>query len=261
MFPYAPRKDDELELRKGEMFLVLERCQDGWFKGTSMHTGKIGVFPGNYMSPVSRLLTCTHTHTHPQLINSLWSMRACSFRTPPGGSQAKVHMSTCTPAGRGITIVSPSSATILPCPDFTKPLTCCSGSVPAVQPAAVVTAPQTATGQQPKGPVHVSSQMTVNQARNAVRTGEPAIEGAESRRAPCLTAARGPSSSVPQPGPAHSGGDAHPVCSRRHLPATPGCVCAAAPYSGAGLREGRGGDGLRRCLPDPAQCQRRLFGE
>uniref|UniRef100_A0A3B4AD11 SH3 domain-containing protein n=1 Tax=Periophthalmus magnuspinnatus TaxID=409849 RepID=A0A3B4AD11_9GOBI len=42
------------KLRKGEMFLVLERCQDGWFKGTSMHTGKIGVFPGNYMSPVSR---------------------------------------------------------------------------------------------------------------------------------------------------------------------------------------------------------------
>lgn len=54
MFPYIPRKEDELELRKGEMFLVLERCQDGWFKGTSMHTGKIGVFPGNYMSPVSR---------------------------------------------------------------------------------------------------------------------------------------------------------------------------------------------------------------
>ena len=54
MFPYGPRKEDELELRKGEMFLVLERCQDGWFKGTSMHTGKIGVFPGNYMSPVSR---------------------------------------------------------------------------------------------------------------------------------------------------------------------------------------------------------------
>lgn len=67
MFPYTPRKEDELELRKGEMFLVLERCQDGWFKGTSMHTGKIGVFPGNYMSPVSRsafgswlLSTCLH---------------------------------------------------------------------------------------------------------------------------------------------------------------------------------------------------------
>ncbi len=63
MFPYMPRKEDELELRKGEMFLVLERCQDGWFKGTSMHTGKIGVFPGNYMSPVNRYETHTHTYT------------------------------------------------------------------------------------------------------------------------------------------------------------------------------------------------------
>ncbi|XP_071395128.1 E3 ubiquitin-protein ligase SH3RF1 [Centroberyx affinis] len=148
MFPYTPRKEDELELRKGEMFLVLERCQDGWFKGTSMHTGKIGVFPGNYMSPVSR--------------------------TASGSTQPKVPMSLCTQAGRGVTIVSPSSAplgAIVPGPDFNKPLTVCSGPVPAIpQTAVVVTAAQTATGQQPKVLMHVSSQMTVNQARNAVRT-------------------------------------------------------------------------------------------
>ncbi|XP_076582834.1 E3 ubiquitin-protein ligase SH3RF1 isoform X1 [Chaetodon auriga] len=148
MFPYTPRKEDELELRKGEMFLVLERCQDGWFKGTSMHTGKIGVFPGNYMSPVSR--------------------------TASGSTQSKVPMSLCTQAGRGITIVSPSSAplgAVVPGPDFNKPLAVCSSAVPPnSQPAAVVTAAQTATGQQPKVPLHVSSQMTVNQARNAVRT-------------------------------------------------------------------------------------------
>ncbi|XP_068175595.1 E3 ubiquitin-protein ligase SH3RF1 isoform X2 [Antennarius striatus] len=148
MFPYTPRKEDELELRKGEMFLVLERCQDGWFKGTSMHTGKIGVFPGNYMSPVSR--------------------------TVPGSTQPKVPMSLCTQAGRSITIVSPSSAplgALVPGPDFNKPLSVCSSAAPATpQPAAVVTAAQTATGQQPKVPLHISSQMTVNQARNAVRT-------------------------------------------------------------------------------------------
>lgn len=54
IYPYTPRKEDELELRKGEMFLVFERCQDGWFKGTSMHTSKIGVFPGNYVAPITR---------------------------------------------------------------------------------------------------------------------------------------------------------------------------------------------------------------
>ncbi|XP_068448822.1 E3 ubiquitin-protein ligase SH3RF1 isoform X2 [Clinocottus analis] len=144
MFPYAPRKEDELELRKGEMFLVLERCQDGWFKGTSMHTGKIGVFPGNYMSPVSR--------------------------TTSGSTQPKVPMSLCTQAGRGVTVVSPSSGAGVPGPDFNKTLAG-SGAAPGnSQPAAAVTAAQTATGQQPKVALHAGAQMTVNQARNAVRT-------------------------------------------------------------------------------------------
>lgn len=75
MFPYTPRKEDELELRKGEMFLVLERCQDGWFKGTSMHTGKIGVFPGNYMSPVSRSVITSRTvicHCQHTVLSLAW---------------------------------------------------------------------------------------------------------------------------------------------------------------------------------------------
>uniref|UniRef100_A0A8C3SL94 RING-type E3 ubiquitin transferase n=1 Tax=Chelydra serpentina TaxID=8475 RepID=A0A8C3SL94_CHESE len=44
-------KNDELELRKGEMYRVIEKCQDGWFKGTSLRTGMSGVFPGNYVTP------------------------------------------------------------------------------------------------------------------------------------------------------------------------------------------------------------------
>lgn len=31
--------------------MVTERCQDGWFKGTSNRTQKCGVFPGNYVAP------------------------------------------------------------------------------------------------------------------------------------------------------------------------------------------------------------------
>lgn len=150
MFPYTPRKEDELELRKGEMFLVLERCQDGWFKGTSMHTGKIGVFPGNYMSPVSR--------------------------TASGSTQPKVPLSLVTQASRGVTIVSPASSplgAIVQGPDFNKPLPACPGSAPGLagpSQAAMVTAAQMATGQQPKVLMHLNSQMTVNQARNAART-------------------------------------------------------------------------------------------
>ncbi|XP_066533304.1 E3 ubiquitin-protein ligase SH3RF1 isoform X2 [Hoplias malabaricus] len=146
MFPYTPRKEDELELRKGEMFLVLERCQDGWFKGTSMHTGKIGVFPGNYMSPVSR--------------------------TAASGSQPKVPLTLCSQAGRGVTIVSPSSAHLGSSIDPSKPLPVVTGPAPSnALPAAIVTAAHVPPGQHPKVLMHVTSQMTVNQARNAVRTG------------------------------------------------------------------------------------------
>nr|XP_023673303.1 SH3 domain-containing RING finger protein 3 [Paramormyrops kingsleyae] len=54
MYVYRPQKADELELRKGEMYRVTEKCQDGWFKGTSLRSGASGVFPGNYVTPVSR---------------------------------------------------------------------------------------------------------------------------------------------------------------------------------------------------------------
>ena len=51
LYPYKPQKGDELELRKGGIYMVTERCQDGWFKGTSNRTQKSGVFPGNYVVP------------------------------------------------------------------------------------------------------------------------------------------------------------------------------------------------------------------
>ncbi|XP_044737587.1 E3 ubiquitin-protein ligase SH3RF3 isoform X2 [Chrysoperla carnea] len=51
LYSYTPQKPDELELRKGGIYMVTERCQDGWFKGTSNRTQKCGVFPGNYVAP------------------------------------------------------------------------------------------------------------------------------------------------------------------------------------------------------------------
>ncbi|KAM5322292.1 LOW QUALITY PROTEIN: E3 ubiquitin-protein ligase SH3RF3 [Glossophaga mutica] len=54
LYAYKPQKNDELELHKGEVYHVLEKCQDGWFKGTSLRSGLSGVFPGNYVMPASR---------------------------------------------------------------------------------------------------------------------------------------------------------------------------------------------------------------
>ncbi|XP_067134442.1 E3 ubiquitin-protein ligase SH3RF1-like isoform X2 [Centruroides vittatus] len=51
LYNYHPQKKDELELKRGELYIVNEKCQDGWFKGTSMKTRQNGVFPGNYVQP------------------------------------------------------------------------------------------------------------------------------------------------------------------------------------------------------------------
>lgn len=62
LYAYEPQKADELELRKGEMYRVTEKCQDGWFKGTSLRTAASGVFPGNYVTPVSRSVSSEIIH-------------------------------------------------------------------------------------------------------------------------------------------------------------------------------------------------------
>ncbi|XP_055592428.1 E3 ubiquitin-protein ligase SH3RF1-like [Uranotaenia lowii] len=49
LYPYKPQKPDELELKKGSIYYVTERCQDGWFKGANRQQ-KVGVFPGNYVT-------------------------------------------------------------------------------------------------------------------------------------------------------------------------------------------------------------------
>uniref|UniRef100_A0A1A9VGQ1 RING-type E3 ubiquitin transferase n=1 Tax=Glossina austeni TaxID=7395 RepID=A0A1A9VGQ1_GLOAU len=69
LYPYKPLKNDELELKKGKyydfedkyiltmpsflgcVYIVTERCLDGWFKGKNWK-GISGVFPGNYVIPL-----------------------------------------------------------------------------------------------------------------------------------------------------------------------------------------------------------------
>nr|XP_036854735.1 E3 ubiquitin-protein ligase SH3RF1 isoform X2 [Manis javanica] len=139
VYPYTPRKEDELELRKGEMLVVFERCQDGWFKGSSMQTSRIGVFPGNYVALVPRALT--------------------------NAPQAKAPVPTAAQAGRGVITVSASTAGGL-----AQKLQ--GGGVagnPSI-PTAVVPAAHIQTSPQAKVLLHVSGQVTVNQARGTVRT-------------------------------------------------------------------------------------------
>ncbi|XP_072318360.1 uncharacterized protein [Eucyclogobius newberryi] len=49
LYNYLPRNEDELELREGDVVDVMEKCDDGWFVGTSRRSKLFGTFPGNYV--------------------------------------------------------------------------------------------------------------------------------------------------------------------------------------------------------------------
>ncbi|XP_061401301.1 sorbin and SH3 domain-containing protein 1 [Musca vetustissima] len=49
LYKYRPQNSDELELLEGDIVHVLEKCDDGWYVGTSQRTGCFGTFPGNYV--------------------------------------------------------------------------------------------------------------------------------------------------------------------------------------------------------------------
>ncbi|XP_012413451.1 E3 ubiquitin-protein ligase SH3RF2 [Trichechus manatus latirostris] len=51
---YSAHGPDELDLQKGEGIRVLGKYQDGWLRGVSLVTGRVGVFPNNYVIPIFR---------------------------------------------------------------------------------------------------------------------------------------------------------------------------------------------------------------
>ncbi|XP_033230360.1 uncharacterized protein LOC117181607 [Belonocnema kinseyi] len=49
LYNYRPQNEDELELKEGDTVYVMEKCDDGWYVGSSQRTGYFGTFPGNYV--------------------------------------------------------------------------------------------------------------------------------------------------------------------------------------------------------------------
>lgn len=52
IYSFKPQHEDELELEKGDLVYVFEKCSDGWFIGAHGASGSIGTFPGNYTTKV-----------------------------------------------------------------------------------------------------------------------------------------------------------------------------------------------------------------
>lgn len=51
---YSARGPEELDLQKGEGIKVLGKYHDGWLRGISLVTGRVGIFPHNYVVPIFR---------------------------------------------------------------------------------------------------------------------------------------------------------------------------------------------------------------
>ncbi|XP_070607227.1 E3 ubiquitin-protein ligase SH3RF3 [Erythrolamprus reginae] len=110
LYAYKPQKTDELELRKGEMYRVIEKCQDGWFKGTSLRNGMCGVFPGNYVTPVSRVPAATNQPRN--LTGGSPTAKGSSSRDAAPGAPA---LTSSAPVTRpAVPITTPPSQTQLP---------------------------------------------------------------------------------------------------------------------------------------------------
>ncbi|KAM6178701.1 E3 ubiquitin-protein ligase SH3RF3 [Rhynchocyon petersi] len=98
LYAYKPQKTDELELRKGEMYRVIEKCQDGWFKGTSLRTGVSGVFPGNYVTPVSRVPVGGAGPTRNNVVGGSPLAKGMTTTIHPGGGSLSSPVTATRPA-------------------------------------------------------------------------------------------------------------------------------------------------------------------
>ncbi|XP_056664171.1 E3 ubiquitin-protein ligase SH3RF3 isoform X4 [Monodelphis domestica] len=193
LYAYKPQKNDELELRKGEMYRVIEKCQDGWFKGTSLRTGISGVFPGNYVTPVSRV--------------PIGGAGQSRNNIPGGSPLAKGTAGTALPGGGSLT----------------NPAT-------TIRPIVPLTAPQTHPQHQAAFPpmsncLRHSAQQAASQARSAMQIA--AHPSAQPQDRPTATVSPLRTQSSPSRLPA-TGIRPHTIVSPQHLHQSPIQVVAGA---------------------------------
>ncbi|XP_037645808.1 E3 ubiquitin-protein ligase SH3RF3-like isoform X2 [Sebastes umbrosus] len=236
LYAYKPQKADELELRKGEMYRVTEKCQDGWFKGTSLRTAASGVFPGNYVTPVSRAPF------------GVGGSRSSSLSSPVGGG-----------GGSGCSKAPDPSSPGSPGPSSSRPSTPLVNSV-----SSPASSPQTAAAQL-KNCLR-SSQHTVNQARTSMQLVHSPPAGSPERPTVALSPLR-PQSSSPSrcpgqsgrphsmvsPGPSLGPSPLSSPASRPLLPLSSPLSCLTPPNVSAVLLNGDLGSPLQPPSPGPSQ--------
>uniref|UniRef100_A0A3Q0QT70 RING-type E3 ubiquitin transferase n=1 Tax=Amphilophus citrinellus TaxID=61819 RepID=A0A3Q0QT70_AMPCI len=223
LYAYKPQKADELELRKGEMYRVTEKCQDGWFKGTSLRTAASGVFPGNYVTPVS---------------------------SPGGGGSGCSQVAS---------KVSDPSSPGSPGPSSSRPSTPLVNSVNSVNSVSPASSPQTAAAQL-KNCLR-SSQHTVNQARTSMHPSAGSPERPTVAISPLRSQSSSPSRcpgqsgrplSMVSPGPSLGPSPLSSPASRPILPLSSPLSCLTPPNVSAVLLNGESANPLQPPSPGPS---------
>ncbi|XP_037344260.2 E3 ubiquitin-protein ligase SH3RF3-like isoform X2 [Pungitius pungitius] len=240
LYAYKPQKADELELRKGEMYRVTEKCQDGWFKGTSLRTAASGVFPGNYVTPVSRAPF--------GVASSRGSSSSSSVGGGVGGSGCSKAPDPSSPGSTG--------------PSSSRPSTPLGNSVNGTGPAS---SPQTAAAQLKKC-LHFS-QHAVNQTRTSMQLVHSPPAGSPERTSVALSPLR-PQGSSPSrcpgqscrplsmvsPGPSLGPSPLSSPASRPLLPLSSPLSCLTPPSVSPALLNGDPAGPLQPPSPGPSQC-------
>lgn len=52
LYNYDKKRDDELQLYKGQRIMILEESEDDWWRGRNMESGQDGWFPSNYVEMI-----------------------------------------------------------------------------------------------------------------------------------------------------------------------------------------------------------------
>ncbi|XP_065149002.1 cytoplasmic protein NCK2-like isoform X1 [Paramisgurnus dabryanus] len=89
-FSYTPEREDELNLVKGERVVVMEKCSDGWWRGSN--AGRVGWFPSNYVQ--EEVGYADHDGVFGDALGGFRSLKvgqgAAMLNGRPGGSESAV---------------------------------------------------------------------------------------------------------------------------------------------------------------------------
>ncbi|XP_063269873.1 E3 ubiquitin-protein ligase SH3RF2 [Prinia subflava] len=112
---YTAHGPDELELQKGEGVRVFGKDQDGWLQGMSLVTGRVGLFPSNYVAPLFRKSSLSDSKM-PSLYTS-WTLSTSSLSSQGSLSEGGPRQSRALrPLLLPVPVPAPGRAAAAPAP-------------------------------------------------------------------------------------------------------------------------------------------------